>query len=180
VDAQEAVMDGPSLILAAVDGTDTSLHAAAYAVGLARRGGSRLVFLFVRGVGAAGLTSPMAIASLREGEDETFRELKQIATERAAALGVPATIVDQVGDPYHEIVGAAREHKADLIVVGASAGLAHKVAGSLGSRLIKARICPVLVVPLFRGACYGVLRTRSQGGVEVPTGGNGIRADPDR
>jgi nucleotide-binding universal stress UspA family protein len=146
-DPRELVPDGPSLILAAVDGTDTSMRAAAYAVGLARRGGSRLVCLFVSDPSVLGGTSAMAAASMREYEEETARDLMKVATERAATLGVPITVLTPVGDPYHEITRAAREHKADLIVVGASMGFAHRVAGSLGARLIKAKICPVLVVP---------------------------------
>ena len=33
------------------------------------------------------------------------------------------------------------------IVVGASTSPAHRIAGSLGVRLVKAKICPVTVVP---------------------------------
>ena len=146
-DPQEIASDGPSLIVAAVDGTDTSMRAAAYATGLARRGGARLVFLFVRGLGGLSSATAMSASLVRAGEDETFRELTRIAAERVATLGVSVTVVDRAGDPYHVITQVVREQKADLIVVGASMGIGHKVAGALGSRLIKAKICPVLVVP---------------------------------
>lgn len=149
MDAQEAVADGPSLILTPVDGTDTSMRAAAYSIGLARRGGAKLVCLFVHDPARSAMaaTSAFAAAPLREYEEETARDLAALATERAASLGVPITFLHRSGDPYHEIIRAARENRADLIVVGASTSLTHQVAGSLSGRLVRARLCPVLVVP---------------------------------
>lgn len=46
--------DGPSRILVGIDGTDTSMRAAAYAAGMARRQGSHLIALYV------AATPPMA------------------------------------------------------------------------------------------------------------------------
>ena len=93
------------------------------------------------------MTSAMAVAALRESDAATAAELEGIAAERAASLGVDITVVDREGDPYRHIVQAAREYKADLIVLGASTSLGHRVAGSLGVRLVKTKLCPVLVVP---------------------------------
>jgi nucleotide-binding universal stress UspA family protein len=138
----ETATDGPSLILAAVDGTDTSMRAAAYAIGMARRDGAELMCLFVRDPSAIGTTSAMAIAAQRES-DATALDLTAAAAERAAALGVPITVLDLEGDPYQHIIQAAREYKADLVVLGASTSLAHRLAGSLGVRLVKARLGPV-------------------------------------
>ena len=47
MDGFELGTDGPSLIVAAVDGSTTSLRAGAYAVGLARRQRSQLVVITV-------------------------------------------------------------------------------------------------------------------------------------
>lgn len=145
MDAHESPVDGPSVVLAAIDGTDPSMRAAAYAIGLARRSGSRLLGVFVRGADAT--PSALATAALLECEAETAEGIKRAAAERARTLGVPITVLEREGEPCREILRAAREHRADLIVVGASEGLAHRVAGSLGVRLARARKYPVLVVP---------------------------------
>ena len=51
--------DGPTLILVGVDGSEASLRAAAYAAGLARRQGSRLVVLYVATTSALFGLSPV-------------------------------------------------------------------------------------------------------------------------
>ena len=53
--------DGPTAVVVGVDGSDPSLRAAAYAVGVCRRQGSRLVVVYVREPGggvAPGDTPP--------------------------------------------------------------------------------------------------------------------------
>ena len=95
----------------------------------------------------ARAASAMAIAAQRESGAATALDLTAIAAERAATLGVPVTVLDREGDPYQHIIRAALEYKADLVVLGASTSLANRLAGSLGVRLVKARFCPVLVVP---------------------------------
>jgi nucleotide-binding universal stress UspA family protein len=142
----ETVKDGPSLILTAVDGTDTSLRAAACATGIARRDGARLIVMFVRD--ASMTPGPaVAITSLRESDAAMALELQGMAAERASPLGPDITFLDRDGDLYQNIVTTARQRMADLIVVGASMSLGHRLAGSLGVRLVKARLCPVLIVP---------------------------------
>ncbi len=54
--------DGPSLILVAVDGSDTSMRAGAYAAGLARRQGSRVVAVYVAQFSGMAAAVPRAIA----------------------------------------------------------------------------------------------------------------------
>ncbi|MDT4905845.1 MAG: hypothetical protein QOH52_3861, partial [Pseudonocardiales bacterium] len=50
--------DGPTRILVGVDGTETSMRAGAYAAGLARRQGARLIALYV--VPTAAISAQMA------------------------------------------------------------------------------------------------------------------------
>jgi len=55
--------DGPSLILVGVDGSRTSLRAAAYAGGLARRQGCRLLAVYVGRIPASAGAAPHTSAT---------------------------------------------------------------------------------------------------------------------
>jgi universal stress protein A len=52
------------------------------------------------------------------------------------------------GVPYHEIVQAGQQFKADLIVLGTHGrtGLQHVFMGSTAERVVRHAACPVLVV----------------------------------
>jgi nucleotide-binding universal stress UspA family protein len=147
-EAFELGTDGPKVILVGVDGSVTSLRAAAYAAGLARRQGARLVCVYVeqRAVlyGAAGAA---VIAEQDRALAETAADLRQQAEEAAARLGVPVTFITAGGDPYHELRRVADEVRADAVIVGASAKAGHRWVGSLAVRLVRAGRWPVTVVP---------------------------------
>ena len=140
--------DGPGVILVGIDDTVTSLRAAAYAVGLARRQRARIVAVYVSptsaAVGAAGAT---IMAAEAEAHDELAGDLRARTDRYAAELGVPLTFIAAHGDPYHEIKRIADETRADAIVVGASKQAGHRFVGSLAVRLVRAGKWPVTVVP---------------------------------
>lgn len=138
--------------MAGVDGSPTSLRAAAYAVGVARRLHAGLVLVYVRepvpttaAIGA-GL-DPQALVSAREVQDAVQAELGQAVEQLAEPGAPPAEFVVRVGNPYRELTAAARERRADVVVVGASTHPGHRVAGSLALRLVRAGEWPVTVVP---------------------------------
>src|ERR1700745_3441919 len=80
--------DGPKVILAGVDDSVTSLRAGAYAAGLARRQGARLVIVYVERpsamFGAAAGAGAAAIAAQQEALEETGARLRREAEEGAS------------------------------------------------------------------------------------------------
>jgi nucleotide-binding universal stress UspA family protein len=150
-DAFELGTDGPMVILAGVDDSVTSLRAGAYAAGLARRQGARLVVVYVEQpsamYGAATGAGAGAIAEQERAFSEAAASLKNRIEEFGAERGVRVTFVTAMGDPYHELRRVADEVRADAVVVGASTKAGHRLVGSLAVRLVKAGRWPVTVVP---------------------------------
>jgi hypothetical protein len=143
--------DGPKVILVGVDDTVTSMRAGAYAAGLARRQGARLVCVYVERpsamYGAAAGAGAGAIAAQEEALEATATGLRREAEAGAARLGVPLTFVVAHGDPYTELRRVADEVRADEVIVGASMQAGHRWVGSLAVRMVKAGRWPVTVVP---------------------------------
>ena len=149
--AFELGTDGPMVILVGIDDSVTSLRAGAYAVGLARRQGARLVCVYVEQpsamYGAAAGAGAAAIAEQERALAETAADLKRRIEEGAVERDVRITFVAAAGDPYHELRRVADEVRADAVVVGASTKAGHRFVGSLAVRLVKAGRWPVTVVP---------------------------------
>lgn len=137
--------DGPSLILVGVDGSRTSLRAAAYAAGIARRQHCRLLAIFVS---RAPLTTvPAAVQAMTEASFQEAEGLERQMRERAAEIGLDLEFRSVFGDPWTELNRAAEEARADAVIVGASEHAGHRIIGSLATRLVKAGKWPVTVVP---------------------------------
>ena len=148
--AFELGTDGPQVILVGIDDSVTSLRAGAYAAGLARRQGARLVCVFVEqrsGMYGASAAAAGVIVAQDEMLAETAADLRQRVEEGAGRLGVPVTFIAARGDPYTELRRVADEVRADAVIVGASTKAGHRWVGSLAIRLVKAGRWPVTVVP---------------------------------
>lgn len=140
--------DGPRVIMVGTDGTVTSLRAAAYAAGLARRQRCRLVVAFVAAPSALNLMgSVLGAAAQEEAFEEIAGELRDQVRQIADEHRLPVTFVRRRGDPYAELRRTADEIHADLLVVGASMQPGHRLAGSVAGRLVRAGRWPVAVVP---------------------------------
>jgi nucleotide-binding universal stress UspA family protein len=139
------------MILVGVDDSVTSLRAAAYAAGLARRQGARLVVVYVEQLsalyGAGAGAGAGAVAAQEQALDETAADLRRRAEEYAGVLGMSLEFIVAHGDPYVELRRVADEVRADAVVVGASTKAGHRWVGSLAVRLVKAGRWPVTVVP---------------------------------
>lgn len=141
--------DGPSVILAGVDGSQSSMRAAAYAAGLARRQNSRLVLAYVQPLHAAG-TPEVAAASAnadRQLADEIEREIREAATRISEGDRPRWEFRTHPGDPFGALVALAEGLRVDAVVIGASEKAGHRFLGSVAIRLVKAGRWPVTVVP---------------------------------
>jgi len=143
--------DGPMVILAGIDGSTTSLRAGAYAAGLARRQGARLVAVYVGPYsatpGMAGGAGAALAAAQADAFEQTAEDLRGQIEPAAKERGIAATFIATRGDPFAEIKRIADEVRADAVVVGASTKAGHRLVGSLAVRLVRAGRWPVTVVP---------------------------------
>ena len=142
--------DGPKAILVGVDDSTTSLRAAAYAAGLARRQGASITVVFVEPLASLGAATPGGaglIAARRDALSQIAEGLRRRTEEASKYLGISITFIATEGDPYTEIRRIADEIRADAVVVGASAHAGHRLVGSLAVRLVRAGRWPVTVVP---------------------------------
>ncbi|MFF7200297.1 universal stress protein [Streptomyces sp. NPDC008141] len=140
--------DGPKVIVAGVDGSDSSLRAAAYASGLARRQNALLAVVYVQPVMSTGAALGVPVADTTEEIAEGLVAEIRSAAERVREIWeVRWEFHTFRGDPYSGLVKAADELKADAVVVGASESAGHRFIGSVALRLVKAGRWPVTVVP---------------------------------
>jgi len=142
--------DGPTTILVGVDDSVTSLRAASYAAGLARRQRASVTAVYVAPVASLGAAAPGG-ADLAAARHQAFSQIaadmRQRAEEAARDLGIPITFIAAEGDPFTELRRIADEIRADAVVVGASTQAGHRLVGSLAVRLVRAGRWPVTVVP---------------------------------
>ncbi|MCX4514111.1 MULTISPECIES: universal stress protein [Streptomyces] len=140
--------DGPKVIVAGVDGSESSLRAAAYASGLARRQNALLALVYVQPVMPAGAALGVPVVDATGEIAEGLVAEIRAATERVRGIwDVRWEFHTFRGDPYSGLVTAADELKADAVVVGASESAGHRFIGSVAVRLVKAGRWPVTVVP---------------------------------
>jgi nucleotide-binding universal stress UspA family protein len=142
--------DGPKVILVGVDDSTTSLRAASYAAGLARRQGASVTAVYVAPLASLGAGTPggaAMIATQRQATQEIAEDMRRRAEEASGYLGISITFIAVEGDPYSELRRIADEIRADAVVVGASAKAGHRLIGSLAVRLVRAGRWPVTVVP---------------------------------
>jgi nucleotide-binding universal stress UspA family protein len=143
--------DGPSTLVVGVDGSPTSLRAAAYAAGLARRQKTRLVIVYARKQPAAFISmadhAGLVVSEAMAAQDEVEAQLREGLRTQGTVWNLDARLVVRSGDPLSVLCEVAKEVRADAVIVGSSASLGHRIAGSLAVRLVRAGRWPVTVVP---------------------------------
>jgi nucleotide-binding universal stress UspA family protein len=143
--------DGPRAILVGVDGSPTSLRAAAYAAGLARRQHTKLVIVYAS-TAPGGMLSTLDFTGastrlLRETQHDMKAQLTAAVEAWEHSGTVHAQVVVREGSPLRVLREVAEEVHAEAVIVGSSAGFCHRIIGSLAIRLVRTRRWPVTVVP---------------------------------
>lgn len=144
-------------VLVPLDFSDSSgrLLAAAEAEAARRGAGLQLLHVIEPAAEVAGFETDPEMMRLRIGQDLAAEErvegrrLQEIADE-VKSRGTACTTAVRLGLPPDEIVEAAKECGAELIVVGSHGhgAIYHLFTGSVVTGVLRHTACPVLVVPL--------------------------------
>jgi nucleotide-binding universal stress UspA family protein len=136
------------VIVVGLDGSPSSWDAFCWAAGEAARSKGRLIVVYVSPAveGASAVGAPFDYAAAEQARTEVAAELSGEARQRAGELGIPLSFVRELGDPAHALAQFARSANADLVVIGKSTKMLHRLVGSLGRRLVSRHDTPVVVV----------------------------------
>lgn len=134
------------------DFSPSANHAAALARDEAKAHGGELLLLHVVDLPAGYdpdailMTGNGGPIGMREYALRAAREHLDDLARRLEADGVVVTRFVRPGRPVDEILTFAREHEADVIVMGTHgrSGLSHLFAGSVAERVVRASHVPVL------------------------------------
>ncbi len=143
-------------ILCAVDHSEPSLRAVRLALELAVQCKLELILLNVvrlpegQQSGIADYlrhehsADPPGVVVLEAAQDE----LARLGDRLSRNGGVPVTSEVRAGEAATEIVGSAKDHASDLIVVGhrGHGRITQMLTGSVARRVVDSAPCPVLVV----------------------------------
>ena len=141
------------LILCPVDFSGTSTHALETAIELAKQLNTKIHLLHVYQYPAfsmpeADLATPIDISIQDDYIKRLRKQLDDLCNKYSdSGIAIDSTLAE--GVPYVEIVQAAKDINADLIVLGTHGrtGLSHMLLGSVAERVVRSSTVPVLSVP---------------------------------
>lgn len=135
-------------VLVGVDGSPKTPRVIAAAAHVAHAEHARLLLFH-----AVGLDVKLPPEALRMNPDDAERlvESKEDAYLRGLAASLPEGLVEGVyvhaGTPWQAICAAAKEHRADLIVIGSHGyGGLDRLLGTTAAKVVNHAHCSVLVV----------------------------------
>lgn len=144
-------------ILVPVDFSPCSIQALDYAADLAASVRAEILVLFVvepvYAAGSPSLFGPSVnLAMLIQEQRRLGGEQLARAAKRVEAQGVKVKSLLQQGSARESIVEAARELRADLIVMGTRgrSGIAHLLLGSVAEWVTRHAPCPVVTIRRYR------------------------------
>lgn len=151
-----------SRILAAIDGSNTSMHAADYAISIAIKNNSELLVLYVIDVYKYSRLSSSIILAPTFGSEKYLEEkneaeklinkikekFKLKTKDNTKSKELQTEIVEGIKSVSNTIIEYAESEKVGLIIVGSRGrtGLKRLLLGSVSSAIIKNAHCAVLVI----------------------------------
>lgn len=138
-------------LVCATDFSEPAVRAEDEAVRLARRLDAEVVFVHVAVETPLYGEQPIGGVDTRavyEAQRRWAVDALAARVERAKAGGVSARQMLRVGAPVDELLAAAGEEQADMIVIGTHGrtGLDRLLLGSVAERVVRRAPCPVLTV----------------------------------
>jgi nucleotide-binding universal stress UspA family protein len=146
--------DRIATVVIGFDGSDASWDALYWACGEARRLCGRALAVFV----SASVDADIAMAAAVGFDAGEFAAVADRAAaakagqlwsevqRRGADREIDLAFIHARGDPANELLQVAEAVGADAIAVGRSTKARHRLAGSLGRRLIAKRRAPIIVI----------------------------------
>jgi nucleotide-binding universal stress UspA family protein len=143
-----------STILVGIDGSESSIDAADYAIEMAKKDGAQVIALTVNRIplSSYGLATPQdEVKQSKENEEmQEFKEwldkINQNAKQNSVQL--KTEIINSQMSVEAAIVEYAESEGVDLIVIGTrgNSGIKNMLLGSIASGVVKYATCPVMVV----------------------------------
>ena len=146
----------PSRILVAVDGSDTSMNAADYAITLAKNSSNEAEIFVINVIDLPPMfkmlpseTRKQLISIGRQQATQIFDTIEQMAKRHDVKTNkINTEMVETSMSAADEIIRYAKEKGVDLIVVGTKgrSGMSKALLGSVASKVVTYSPCSVLVV----------------------------------
>jgi nucleotide-binding universal stress UspA family protein len=137
-------------ILVPTDFSETSKKGVQYALRFAEQFGCAIALLYVVEPATPVVGAPLAVEVFTDEDEFSIAEkdLTELALESHANGAHSVTSLMRVGHAANEIIKAAKDLDADLIIIGTHGYTSwrHLCIGSTAERVVRTAPCPVLVV----------------------------------
>jgi nucleotide-binding universal stress UspA family protein len=143
-----------STILVGIDGSQSSIDAADYAIEMAKKDGAQVIALTVNRIplSSYGLATPQdEVKQSKENEEmQEFKEWLDKISQNAKqnSVQLKKEIINSQMSVEAAVVEYAESEGVDLIVIGTrgNSGIKNMLLGSIASGIVKYATCPVMVV----------------------------------
>ena len=143
-----------STILVGIDGSESSIDAADYAIEMAKKDGAQVIALTVNRIplSSYGLATPQEeVKQSKDNEEmQEFKEWLDKISQNAKqnSVQLKKEIINSQMSVEAAIVEYAESEGVDLILVGTrgNSGIKNMLLGSIASGVVKYATCPVMVV----------------------------------